>query len=98
MYSFVLTHPPSFSLSSIHPFMPLLVTSSGQRHFQSPGDGDSDSGSDSDEDHNKPEMSSSSDGATLTQDNALTIWWSGPLASIAEGGDGTDRNQPANDN
>ncbi|XP_041926939.1 telomerase Cajal body protein 1 isoform X2 [Alosa sapidissima] len=83
---------------SVHPFMPLLVTSSGQRHFLCPGGhSDSDSGSDSDEDDNNGVMpsSSSSDGTALPRDNALTIWWSGPLASVAEAGGGAEPDQPA---
>ncbi|XP_062372194.1 telomerase Cajal body protein 1 [Sardina pilchardus] len=86
---------------SVHPFMPLLVSSSGQRHFLCPGDhSDSDSGSDSDDDddNNGVMPPSSAEGAALPRDNALTIWWSGPLASVAEGAGGAEPNQSARDN
>ncbi|KAM4537292.1 telomerase Cajal body protein 1 [Odontesthes bonariensis] len=63
---------------SIHPFMPLLATSSGQRQFPWPGDSEADSASDTE------------GGATVIsqqevqQDNALTVWWAGPLSPPAE--------------
>uniref|UniRef100_A0A3Q0T0D5 Telomerase Cajal body protein 1 n=1 Tax=Amphilophus citrinellus TaxID=61819 RepID=A0A3Q0T0D5_AMPCI len=64
---------------SIHPFMPLLATSSGQRQFLWPGDSEGDSASDTE-----------GSGAVLSQqntrqDNALTLWWAGPLSPAAEG-------------
>lgn len=68
---------------SVHPFMPLLVTSSGQRHFQWPGHSGGDSDSDSDPDEDSAMMSA--DNTSLPQDNALTIWWAGQLASLVEG-------------
>lgn len=61
--------------------MPLLVTSSGQRHFLWPGHGDSDSGSSSGSEDDSAVMPSES--AAPPQDNALTIWWAGPLAPSA---------------
>lgn len=63
---------------SIHPFMPLLATSSGQRQFPWPGDSEGDSASDTE-----------GGGAVMSrqevrQDNALTLWWAGPLGPAAE--------------
>ncbi|KAG9274526.1 telomerase Cajal body protein 1 [Astyanax mexicanus] len=61
---------------SIHPFMPLVASCSGQRQFPSPDDSDgSDSGSDQDR-----VMSSNG----IREDNALTLWWAGPLGSTSE--------------
>ncbi|XP_053715643.1 telomerase Cajal body protein 1 [Synchiropus splendidus] len=57
---------------SIHPFMPLLATSSGQRQFPSPGDSDSDG--------DGPVMSA----PVSRQDNALCVWWAGPLAAAQD--------------
>ncbi|XP_030636754.1 telomerase Cajal body protein 1 [Chanos chanos] len=62
---------------SVHPFMPLLATASGQRQFCWPSDGSS--GSDSDEER---VMSSES----VRQDNALVLWWAGPLGATSERG------------
>lgn len=67
-------------LCSVHPFMPILATSSGQRQFPWPTDseGEGDSASDTE----------GGGGATLQQevrqDNALTLWWAGPLSPHAE--------------
>uniref|UniRef100_A0A667XNE5 Telomerase Cajal body protein 1 n=1 Tax=Myripristis murdjan TaxID=586833 RepID=A0A667XNE5_9TELE len=63
---------------SIHPFMPLLVTSSGQRQFPWPGDSEGDSASDGEggQDAMSPQE--------IRQDNALTVWWAGPLSPAAE--------------
>ncbi|XP_019958862.2 telomerase Cajal body protein 1 [Paralichthys olivaceus] len=63
---------------SIHPFMPLLATSSGQRQFPWPSDSDGESASDGEGAE-----------AVLTQqemrrDNALTLWWAGPLGPATE--------------
>ncbi|KAF7660082.1 hypothetical protein LDENG_00288680 [Lucifuga dentata] len=63
---------------SIHPFMPLLATSSGQRKFLWPSDGEGDSASDGE-----------GEGAVMTpqetrQDNTLSLWWVGPLSTAAE--------------
>ncbi|KAM9400695.1 LOW QUALITY PROTEIN: telomerase Cajal body protein 1-like [Salvelinus alpinus] len=67
---------------SVHPFMPLLVPTSGQRQFLDPGDssdGDSsDSGSEGDV------MISPT--PEVRQDNALTLWWVGPLSPASEEG------------
>ncbi|KAM9836816.1 telomerase Cajal body protein 1 [Aulostomus maculatus] len=64
---------------SIHPFMPLLATSSGQRQFPWPGDSEGDSGSDGEGGE-----------AVITQqesrqDNTLSLWWAGPLGPASEG-------------
>ncbi|XP_033992574.1 telomerase Cajal body protein 1 [Trematomus bernacchii] len=61
---------------SIHPFMPLLATSSGQRQFPSPGE------SDSEGEGGDAVMSPQE----IRQDNALSLWWAGPLAPAPEGG------------
>lgn len=66
-------------LHSVHPFMPLLATSSGQRQFPWPGDSEGDSASDTE-----------GGGVVLSQqetrqDNALSLWWAGPLCPAAEG-------------
>ncbi|XP_010771548.1 telomerase Cajal body protein 1 [Notothenia coriiceps] len=61
---------------SIHPFMPLLATSSGQRQFPSPGE------SDSEGEGGEAVMSPQE----IRQDNALSLWWAGPLAPAPEGG------------
>ncbi|XP_062849378.1 telomerase Cajal body protein 1 [Trichomycterus rosablanca] len=61
---------------SVHPFMPLVASCSGQRQFPWPQDSDD---SDSDEDR---VMSSSH----VREDNALVLWWSGPLGSTHEEG------------
>ncbi|XP_030018172.1 telomerase Cajal body protein 1 [Sphaeramia orbicularis] len=65
---------------SIHPFMPLLATSSGQRQFPWPSDSGDDSASDG-------------EGAEAVippqetrQDNALSLWWAGLLSPAAEEG------------
>ncbi|KAK9524568.1 hypothetical protein VZT92_016951 [Zoarces viviparus] len=66
---------------SIHPFMPLLATSSGQRQFPSPGESEGDSASEGEggEAVVSPQET--------RQDNALSLWWAGPLgpAAAAEG-------------
>lgn len=64
---------------SIHPFMPLLATSSGQRQFPWPGDSEGDSASDGE--GGKAVMSPQE----IRQDNALTLWWAGPLGAATEG-------------
>ncbi|XP_034076457.1 telomerase Cajal body protein 1 [Gymnodraco acuticeps] len=61
---------------SIHPFMPLLATSSGQRQFPSPDK------SDSEGEGGEAVMSPQE----IRQDNALSLWWAGPLAPAPEGG------------
>ncbi|KAM3857824.1 telomerase Cajal body protein 1 [Diretmus argenteus] len=72
---------------SIHPFMPLLATSSGQRQFPSPGDGEGDSTSDGEGDEaGTPQQE-------IRQDNALTLWWAGPLSPAAEGSQ--EQSEPA---
>ncbi|KAG7240080.1 hypothetical protein INR49_027934 [Caranx melampygus] len=64
---------------SIHPFMPLVATSSGQRQFPWPGDSEGDSASDSE--GGEAVMSPQE----IKQDNALSLWWAGPLSPAAEG-------------
>lgn len=59
---------------SVHPFMPLLATSSGQRQFCWPSDSEK---SESDSEENVI----SSDG--VRKDNALVLWWGGPVGSSA---------------
>ncbi|XP_042368508.1 telomerase Cajal body protein 1 [Plectropomus leopardus] len=63
---------------SIHPFMPLLATSSGQRQFPWPGDSEGDSASEGE--GGEAVMSPQE----IRQDNALTLWWAGPLSPAAE--------------
>ncbi|KAJ8337747.1 hypothetical protein SKAU_G00367130 [Synaphobranchus kaupii] len=64
---------------SVHPYMPLLVSSSGQRQFCWPGDSDGDSDSDTD----GHAMMSPQQGR---RDNALALWWAGPFSSANQGG------------
>ncbi|XP_062240357.1 telomerase Cajal body protein 1 isoform X1 [Platichthys flesus] len=63
---------------SIHPFMPLLATSSGQRQFPSPSDSDGESGGEGAEAVMTPPQD-------IRQDNTLSLWWAGPLGPAAEG-------------
>lgn len=63
---------------SIHPFMPLLATSSGQRQFPWPGDSEGDSASDG-----EGEEATMSPQETR-QDNTLSLWWAGQLGPAAE--------------
>ncbi|XP_061566242.1 telomerase Cajal body protein 1 isoform X2 [Cololabis saira] len=63
---------------SVHPFMPLLATSSGQRQFPWPADSEGDSASDTE-----------GGGAGVSQqevkqDNTLSLWWAGPLGPPAD--------------
>ncbi|XP_042185280.1 telomerase Cajal body protein 1-like [Oncorhynchus tshawytscha] len=71
-----------FDLDPVHPFMPLLVSTSRQRRFLDPGDssdGDSfDSGSEGD--------IVISPTPEVRQDNALTLCWVGPLSPASEEG------------
>ncbi|KAG5853306.1 hypothetical protein ANANG_G00071760 [Anguilla anguilla] len=64
---------------SLHPYMPLLASSSGQRQFCGPGD----SGGDSDSDSDSDAVMSPRQGR---HDNALAIWWAGPFGSANQGG------------
>ncbi|GAA6229209.1 telomerase Cajal body protein 1 [Lates japonicus] len=64
---------------SIHPFMPLLATSCGQRQFPWPGDSEGDSASDGE--GGEAVMSPQE----IRQDNTLSLWWAGPLSPAAEG-------------
>uniref|UniRef100_A0A1A8R2N7 Telomerase Cajal body protein 1 n=1 Tax=Nothobranchius rachovii TaxID=451742 RepID=A0A1A8R2N7_9TELE len=63
---------------SVHPFMPLVATSSGQRQFPWPGDSEGDSASEAEGDGAVTPQQES------RQDNALTLWWAGPLGPPAE--------------
>ncbi|XP_051995455.1 telomerase Cajal body protein 1 [Xyrauchen texanus] len=63
---------------SMHPFMPLVASSSGQRHFCWPSDSEE---SDSELDEGNVISSNS-----IQKDNALVIWWAGPLGSSNEKG------------
>lgn len=76
---FVLT-PSILLFYSIHPFMPLLATSSGQRQFPWPTDSEGDSASDGE--GGEAVMSPQE----TRQDNTLSLWWAGPLGPAAEGG------------
>ncbi|KAJ8282874.1 hypothetical protein COCON_G00053930 [Conger conger] len=64
---------------SVHPYMPLLASSSGQRQFCWPEG----SGQDSDSDSDSEAVMAPQRGR---HDNALAIWWAGPLGSANEGG------------
>lgn len=66
----------SSSRNSIHPFMPLLATSSGQRQFPLPGDSEDDSGPDSEVVALQRES---------REDNTLRVWWAGPVGPAQEG-------------
>ncbi|XP_015229273.1 PREDICTED: telomerase Cajal body protein 1 [Cyprinodon variegatus] len=63
---------------SLHPFMPILATSSGQRQFPWPADSEGDSASDT-EGGGGVELQQE-----IRQDNALTLWWAGPVSQAAE--------------
>ncbi|KAI5625853.1 telomerase Cajal body protein 1, partial [Silurus asotus] len=59
---------------SLHPFMPLVASCSGQRQFPWPGDSD-------DSDVEESRMMTSSD---IREDNGLVLWWAGPPGSTNE--------------
>ncbi|CAL8326627.1 unnamed protein product [Lota lota] len=63
---------------SVHPYMPLLATSSGQRQFPGPGDSSSGSERDSASDGEGGDKGTASP-ADVRADNALSLWWAGPL-------------------
>nr|XP_040037239.1 telomerase Cajal body protein 1 [Gasterosteus aculeatus aculeatus]XP_040037240.1 telomerase Cajal body protein 1 [Gasterosteus aculeatus aculeatus]XP_040037241.1 telomerase Cajal body protein 1 [Gasterosteus aculeatus aculeatus]XP_040037242.1 telomerase Cajal body protein 1 [Gasterosteus aculeatus aculeatus]XP_040037244.1 telomerase Cajal body protein 1 [Gasterosteus aculeatus aculeatus] len=69
---------------SVHPFMPLLATSSGQRQFPSPGESEGDSASEGE----TAEAVMSPQEAR--QDNALSLWWAGPLGSQEQEGEAVE--------
>lgn len=58
--------------------MPILATSSGQRQFPWPADSEGDSASDT-EGGGGVELQQE-----IRQDNALTLWWAGPVSQAAE--------------
>ncbi|XP_072322050.1 telomerase Cajal body protein 1 [Eucyclogobius newberryi] len=60
---------------SVHPMLPLLATSSGQRQFSWPSDSEGDSGSDTDM-GGHPER---------RQENCVCVWWSGPPGAATQG-------------
>ncbi|XP_036002525.1 telomerase Cajal body protein 1 isoform X2 [Fundulus heteroclitus] len=64
---------------SVHPFMPILATSSGQRQFPWPTDSEGDSASDTEGGGGGVALQQE-----IRQDNALTLWWAGPLSPPAE--------------
>ncbi|XP_077400200.1 telomerase Cajal body protein 1 isoform X2 [Vanacampus margaritifer] len=66
---------------SIHPFMPLVATSSGQRQFPWPGEGDSASSCSDDE---EGDGVATPIGAASRGDNGLSLWWAGPCGPPAE--------------
>ncbi|XP_075943100.1 telomerase Cajal body protein 1 [Anarhichas minor] len=68
---------------SIHPFMPLLATSSGQRQFPSPGESEGDSASEGEGDEAVVSPQET------RQDNALSLWWAGPLGPTAAAAEGS---------
>ncbi|XP_076843471.1 telomerase Cajal body protein 1 [Brachyhypopomus gauderio] len=68
---------------SVHPYMPLVASCSGQRHFPSPAD-------DSSSDEEGP-MSSDD----IIEDNAVMLWWAGPQAPPSKEAQG-GQNQPGN--
>lgn len=61
---------------SLHPYMPLVASCSGQRQFPWPGDSD-------DSDLEEDRMMTSSD---IREDSGLALWWAGPLGSTSEQG------------
>ncbi|XP_032400527.1 telomerase Cajal body protein 1 isoform X1 [Etheostoma spectabile] len=77
---------------SIHPFMPLLATSSGQRQFPWPGESEGDSASEGE--GGEAVMSP----PEVRQDNALSLWWAGPLGPAPEGDPEPPLVQPADTN
>lgn len=68
--------------------MPLLATSSGQRHFPWPGDSEGDSASDTEGGGTEGTQQQE-----VQQDNTLSLWWAGPLSPPAE--EGQDQNTAA---
>ncbi|XP_077598803.1 telomerase Cajal body protein 1 [Stigmatopora nigra] len=62
---------------SLHPTMPLLATSSGQRQFLWPSDGEGDTSSESDDEGRQGE-------AANPGDNGLSLWWAGSCAPAVE--------------
>ncbi|CAL9694388.1 unnamed protein product [Knipowitschia caucasica] len=69
---------------SVHPFLPLLASSSGQRQFSWPSDSE-DSGSDTD--LGAPQE--------RRQENCVCVWWSGPPGASAPGPEDTEDREPA---
>lgn len=75
---------------SVHPFLPLLATSSGQRQFSWPSDSEGDSGSDT-------ELPGPQE---RKEENCVCVWWAGPpgaaaAAAAAEGpNDGAQSEEP----
>ncbi|XP_061664479.1 telomerase Cajal body protein 1 [Syngnathoides biaculeatus] len=67
---------------SVHPFMPLVATSSGQRQFPWPSDGEGDSSSSDAEAEGADEAATSS--VANRGDNGLSLWWAGPCGPPAD--------------
>ncbi|XP_054608490.1 telomerase Cajal body protein 1 [Dunckerocampus dactyliophorus] len=67
---------------SIHPFLPLLATSSGQRQFPWPSDGETESSSDSED--GDTAISTATSPQASRQDNGLRLWWAGPCSPALE--------------
>ncbi|XP_061921368.1 telomerase Cajal body protein 1 [Entelurus aequoreus] len=67
---------------SIHPFMPLLATSSGQRQFPWPSENETDSSSD--DEGRDTAISAATSPQASRQDNRLCLWWAGPCGSASE--------------
>lgn len=65
--------------------MPLLATSSGQRQFPWPEDSEGESASDTEG------GAAAISQQEVRQDNALTLWWAGPVGAPAE----ESREEPA---
>lgn len=63
---------------SVHPFLPLLATSSGQRQFSWPSDSEGDSGSDT-------ELPGPQE---RKGENCVCVWWAGPPGAAAAEGPG----------
>ncbi|XP_057710955.1 telomerase Cajal body protein 1 [Corythoichthys intestinalis] len=67
---------------SIHPTMPLLATSSGQRQFLWPSDGEGDSSSSCSDGEGSDRTPENRGDRTPENrgDNGLSLWWAGPCA------------------
>ncbi|CAL8376556.1 unnamed protein product [Boreogadus saida] len=81
---------------SVHPFMPLLATASGQRQFSGPGDS-SGGGSEGDSASDGEGRGKGAASADDRPDNTLSLWWAGPLGpapEVEEGGAAGREPQP----
>uniref|UniRef100_A0A8C4ZF75 Telomerase Cajal body protein 1 n=1 Tax=Gadus morhua TaxID=8049 RepID=A0A8C4ZF75_GADMO len=66
---------------SVHPFMPLLATASGQRQFSGPGDSSGSEGDSASDGEGRDKGAASADDRP---DNTLSLWWAGPLGPAPE--------------